>query len=111
MGVLNERHPEHEGWPVALHRDEKAGVPHNDYYRELAYPADKADGLRIDAVQMGCDCGWRSERVKVFLPSEAQWLPFTPLLSQAMERRLEAFWREHIATLDARVALPVRAVS
>lgn len=102
MGIMNERHPDHEGWPVALQKDEKVGLVHSDHYRELAYPADDKDGLRVDAVQMGCDCGWRSERVRVFLPTEAQWMPFSPLLSKAMEARLEGFWREHIAALDAR---------
>lgn len=110
MGILNERHPEHEGWAVALQRDENVGVPHNDYYRELSYPADNIDGLRVDAVQMGCDCGWRSERVQVF-GTEAEWAPFIVLPSKALEARLDGFWREHIATLDARVSSPVRAVS
>lgn len=114
MGWMNERHPEHEGFTVALVKmpDVDARRPtweyaqplylvHNDDYRELGYPHD-ADNRSVDAIQAGCACGWRSERRRIYLPTEAEWSPVIALLSERNEEWIYERWREHIATLDAR---------
>jgi hypothetical protein len=110
MGWMNVDHPEHEGWAVALQKDERSEFARDGYFRELGYPKDDKDNIRVDAVQAGCDCGWRSARFKV-LPGDVEWMPFVALCSPTIEERIHTLWRAHIDGLaDGREDQVRRAV-
>lgn len=97
MGWLYEDLAGHEGWGVALTLDEKRGLARNEFMRELGPPEEKG---HVHAIQAGCDCGWRSERM---LPTySAQWFPFVLEVDETTEARLQALWREHIETVRRR---------
>jgi hypothetical protein len=99
MGWMSEL-PGHEGWPVALQRDEKQGLARDEHFRPLSYPLDAEPGLRVDAVQAGCDCGWRSPR-RVIPSWWAKWFPFTVEVPDHIENDLRAEWLAHVAQVTA----------
>lgn len=99
MGWLNDKAPGHEGWLVALVRDEERGLARNDYFREM--DLEDVRSLRCEAaprpgmnMQVGCDCGWRSPRMRA--PSGAEWHPFMLTVDEATEDACRALWREHL---------------
>lgn len=61
MGWFLDDLPEHEGYVKALVFLEGTD-PASRCYRELGYPLDKDRRDDIQAIQAGCDCGWRSAR-------------------------------------------------
>lgn len=95
MGWLNESAPGHEGWTIGLQRDVERGLARDLTFRALAPPADHKPGAHIDAIQAGCDCGWRSERIEV-RRGEVSWQPFSPAVPGPLEAKLLAAWRVHV---------------
>lgn len=92
MGWLNDNAPGHEGWLVALIRDEEHGLARNDYFREL-YLGDMRS-MTVLHMQVGCDCGWRSPRMPA--PPSATWHPCILCVDDATEERCRLLWRRHL---------------
>ena len=92
MGWLNDNAPGHEGWLVALVRDEEHGLARNDYFRELELCDTRT--RFVSTMQVGCDCGWRSPRMAA--PLGAEWHPFILYVDDATEERCRGLWREHL---------------
>lgn len=63
MGWLRDDQPDHEGWVVAVVRDDGR-------WRELQYGDVEQE---ISYVQIGCECGWRSPRLVA--PLDTRWSP------------------------------------
>lgn len=109
MGWQDDNQPGHEGYLVGLVRAE--GPLATDWcsvegvgLRRLASRADDQDRADIAAVQVGCDCGWRSARLVP--PLGTSWAPFTVQLprdahGRAFETAARAAWRRHL--VDAEV--------
>lgn len=66
--------------------------------RRLAFPHDDTTRA-VDALQVGCDCGWRSARFHP--PPGAMWHPFMVELPADARTAVEAvavkLWRAHLA--------------
>lgn len=102
MGWFDSDAPGHEGYLVALVREEGAGRE----WRDLrVHPADEAgmrkhDGCRIEVVQVACDCGWRSPRIHA--PLGTTWRPCMVVLpaGAGVEAEFERFalelWQAHM---------------
>lgn len=99
MGWIREDAPGHEGFVVGLVRiDYRTGeeVAHETgFWRELRGPHDdqpRAYGS-IRAIQVACDCGWRSARIDA--PYRTTYHPFAVDVPEDVERRLCDEWIEH----------------
>jgi len=88
MGWMSEQGC--EGYPVALERDSKGR------WRELTV-GDEGRRRNLTAVQIACECGWRSPRLPAPLGSE--WFPYACFLPEEFEQRALDIWREHLRTL------------
>jgi len=88
---------------TAAHRDVTIT---DDSWRPLT-PGDDAIGyLRV--VQVGCSCGWRSERVDA--PIGTGWRQATVHVSEWFERECRLIWRTHaIVTTAAKEEAAKRA--
>lgn len=87
MGWLRDDKPGHEGYVVGLVRSD-AG------WRELGGTEDGPD-RPLTYVQVGCDCGWRSSRLRA--PFGTTWMPSIVCLPrEAHEDRAYAIWDEHM---------------
>lgn len=91
MGWVNDKAGGDEGYFVALVKAGASGVPR---WRELGYPGDDSDIAHVDAVQVACDCGWRS---RVFeAPATAEWRPFTLHVRPEFADEGRALWNAHV---------------
>lgn len=99
----------HEGYAVALERirDDRGSYDWHEitYGRMCArVDAEQAAGrpvtIRVEAVQAGCDCGWRSERLSA--PLGTIWTPYIVSFPRVVEEQaddaIRALWLEHMAT-------------
>lgn len=93
----------HEGYVVAL--IEREGTSYGSgIYRELSYPTDEQDRPRIDRIQAGCDCGWRSSYMRPAATwwsetgklERPRWAPFIAIVSDEDEERCRLLWRDHL---------------
>lgn len=101
MGWFDAGHEGHEGYLIGLVEDAARGLVADAHMRRLAYPLD--DSARaVDALQVGCDCGWRSARFHV--PPGAMWHPFVVELPAdvraAVEEVAVELWRRHLDDPD-----------
>jgi hypothetical protein len=96
MGWFFEDHHGHEGYVVAVEKDDWS-------FRELhgddatVARARSADGHRIAVkfFQVGCDCGWRSTRYAA--PSRAYWSPsILELCDEQLEDACREEWCAHV---------------
>lgn len=109
MGWINEDAPEHEGYLVAVVREEErtADGLHvmRSRWRELSglvhdeETARRYDGARINVVQVACDCGWRSMRMQA--PNGTTWRPHCVGLPRDDEEAFEEglaheLWSAHV---------------
>lgn len=85
MGWFNDAAPGHEGFTIGLRRQ--------DYgWRELG--PDDTDP-RVDALQIECECGWRSPRLPA--PDGATWVPQRVCLSADYEDNVAyRSWMLHV---------------
>lgn len=103
MGWVNEDDPGHEGYAVGLVEeavtysgDEPGG---STYLRELSYyqPGDREipqTGLRPAAIQVACECGWRSRRFHA--PLGARYFHHYLELGDAKaEEEALQLWKQH----------------
>lgn len=84
MGWFNADAPYHEGYPVAC--IENGAGSFDELRRE-----DPAQS--VTHVQAGCDCGWRSPRLRV---TPTEWNGILMADEYARER-LSRLWEEHVA--------------
>lgn len=82
--------PEHEGYIVGVIEERYGG------FRELRSPDHRELGvISLRAVQVGCDCGWRSARLAC--PFGTTWAPFTVLVRDpAFDERCRRLWLAHV---------------
>lgn len=103
MGWFRED-PRHEGYVVGLVDEEitlpgAAGDVRAKVLRELSYYRDHdrdvpPEGLRVQAFQVGCECGWRSPRF--LAPINARWHPHVlELGDEWTENRAREVWGRH----------------
>jgi predicted HAD superfamily Cof-like phosphohydrolase len=95
MGWLNFDAPEHEGYLVAPVDDGRGRT------RELGL--DDPD-QPIAVVQVGCDCGWRSQRIHA--PFSTRFAPSTVLTTDDFEERARGIWHAHLDPFIERACLP-----
>jgi len=89
MGWFHDDAPQCEDYVVAL--EPEAGYPGS--YCEIRYPDDRPRTVR--AVQVGCDCGWRSSIM--IAPTGTTWHPFMVELPDGpYDERARLIWKEHI---------------
>jgi len=97
MGLFNSDHPGHEGYLIALVKDEDRGLTSEAHMRRLAYPLDDED-RSVEAMQVGCDCGWRSARFTA--PTGTEWAPFVVHLpthyAEAVDAVMRHMWQRHL---------------
>lgn len=75
MGWIDADHEGHEGYLIGLVEDAGGGgLVAEAHMRRLAYPHDDT-ARAVAALQVGCDCGWRSARFHT--PPGTMWQPFT----------------------------------
>lgn len=100
MGWIHEDSPGHEGYVVGLVPEVRPG----GYARwhELGYPGDEyPQPVRVRVIQIGCDCGWRSQRFVA--PAGAEWHPFRVSLNdKVVEADAESLWLQHIHQASGR---------
>lgn len=108
MGWIHEDAPEHEGYLVALVREEARSADGlavmRSRWRELSgLVHDEAaqrrfDGSPVPAVQVACECGWRSMRVAA--PRGTMWRPHCVVVLPSEEEAFEALalelWTAHV---------------
>jgi hypothetical protein len=105
MGWIYEDDPAHEGYVVGLIEQEVEftykgdGPGGSTFLRELSYYQDHdrevpKDGLRPAAVQVACDCGWRSRRFHT--PLTARYHPHSlELGNERAEESARKIWLQH----------------
>jgi hypothetical protein len=94
MGWTLDEAPGCEGYLVGLVHEVPRGQS-SPRWRELCYLDDQFSLVQPDAVQVGCDCGWGSERLAV--PLGAAWRPFMVVLAdQRSDEMARLIWRAHI---------------
>lgn len=97
MGWVNENAPRHEGYLLAV----RAGTNElgSVTFRQLDDDDAKDGPVQVRIVQIGCDCGWRSQRLRA--PQGTTWdgIVLIPCGAQEAESTFEArcreLWREH----------------
>lgn len=90
MGIFNDDFPDHEGFLVAL---TKRSPDDYRWYELGSHPDDQSEVV-VQAVQMGCECGWRSPRICA--PSGTTWFPSVVCAHQEFEAYMQQFWKEHL---------------
>jgi hypothetical protein len=95
--------PRHEGYVVGLVEETvvlqgAAGEFRTTILRELSYHRDQqrdvpTDGLALAAIQVGCECGWRSPRF--LAPLAARWFPHHVDLDGWSDDRARELWGRH----------------
>lgn len=103
MSWFNEMAPRHEGYLLGIRRgtNERGSI----VFRQLGTEREEAP-LPIEIVQVGCDCGWRSQRLRaphgttwnqlVELPRhECERAEDSPLGRKPFEAVCRDLWREH----------------
>lgn len=101
MGWQHEEHGlEHEGYLIGLVDDGGRGL-----FRELTLRHDGniQDAIQLEHVSVGCDCGWRSSRMRA--PSGTEWTPCQVWLAQGRddsiaegyEESARKIWLAHVA--------------
>lgn len=95
MGWVDVEVCDHEGYTVGLVKR----TAKTEMTRELGYPDDDRHVEGIREVKAACDCGWRSETIRVAAP--AAWSPFCVTLSDGDDSRVYARWVEHIEQVKA----------
>lgn len=96
MGWFDSDHVGHEGYLVGLVKDEERGLAAEAYMRRLAYPHDDTS-LRVEQLQVGCACGWRSARF--LAPTGTEWGPFAvelPTGTEELQAIARDMWRRHL---------------
>lgn len=108
MGWINEDAPEHEGYLVALVLEEErspdglhvmrtrwrelSGLVHDEEAQR------RYDRVAVPAVQVACECGWRSMRLAV--PRGTTWRPHCVWLprndEEAFEKLALDLWSAHV---------------
>lgn len=68
MGWFNERAPRHEGYVIGI--GSGTNERGSTVFRELGSD-DDGQKLELRIVQVGCDCGWRSQRLRA--PCGTTW--------------------------------------
>ncbi len=123
MGWCNDAYPDHEGWLIGW---ERAAAPpgerswaHDKTLQEIKCPPGLGPvgsvEIEVWAVQIGCECGWRSPLLRaplgtvwapccVFLPKREQETDETDALERlnlapAFEKECRSSWHEHLATM------------
>ncbi|MBE7524684.1 MAG: hypothetical protein HS109_20275 [Burkholderiales bacterium] len=97
MGLFSSNHPGHEGYLIGLVKDDERGLAAEGHMRRLAYPHDDGD-RRVEVLQVGCDCGWRSARFSA--PTGTTWSPFTvhvpDYYADAVDALKREMWERHL---------------
>lgn len=95
MGWLDVELPDHEGFIVGV--EEIPG--RRGFYQQLPTGRDeKQQPRKIKLVQVACDCGWRSSRIRA--PLSTEWMPYTVIADEWFEDIARALWKEHLKTLQ-----------
>lgn len=110
MGWQSDRHGlDHEGGLVGV-------IEERGHLRELSYPGDsEIPPQHVTVVQVGCSCGWRSQRLRA--PTGTLWHPFSVTLPErerasaspglpTFEDRAAALWEEHCSSPLLRAVVP-----
>lgn len=95
MGWFHDDAPKCEGYVVGLERVTE-GNAHGSIERwhEIRHP-DPRPKVVVQAIQVGCDCGWRSPVMTA--PIGTMWYPcIVELPSGGFEDRARLIWREHV---------------
>lgn len=105
MAWYNDGAPRHEGYLIGIRSGtNKRG---SIVFRELGIDDDEGRDVGLRAVQVGCSCGWRSQRLRA--PYGTTWNQMVQLprhecemyeTSHALERKpfetsCRELWREH----------------
>jgi hypothetical protein len=110
---LNDRAPRHEGYLVGIRTVTTEGG--STKFRELENADDDGREHPLSIVQVGCDCGWRSSRLKA--PYGTRWMGRVELPRDEQERETASarkpfettcreLWREHaVGSTEAGLAL------
>jgi hypothetical protein len=80
-------HGVHEGYIVGLKGSK------NHFWKEM-YFNDGHEEQLLDAVQAGCDCGWRSRRLMA--PHGARWVPNSVMAPEQFEDEVRKLWAAHV---------------
>lgn len=102
MGWFNDFAPRHEGYLIGVvsGQNERGSIA----FRELG--ADDSDKSALRIVQVGCDCGWRSQRLRapygtayhgfvMLPPHECDGYDEKLLGRKPFETVCRELWREH----------------
>lgn len=87
MGWYSDEQPL-EGWLVAVVREparkKHSTAPRAFYLRELSsWAGDEEPRADVEWVQGGCECGWRSPRLRL-RAGRAEWQPFILVLHDSL---------------------------
>jgi hypothetical protein len=103
MGWFNEQAPRHEGYLLGI----RAITTEGGSIGFRALGGDDDDGrtdLPLQIVQVGCDCGWRSQRLRAPLGTTWSGIVMLPRAEQEKETAVgrkpfetvcRELWREH----------------
>lgn len=87
-------------------RDERTG---NAYWHELQYPdgrGGEVPPLLVLCVQVACECGWRSPRIRA--PRGVVWSPWNvTIASPLQEEQMRELWRSHLANSSELAIVPI----
>jgi hypothetical protein len=96
MGWFNDNAPGHEGYLIANIVEDGRFVKVDEavYWKLTVMPR---RGLHVSIVQVECECGWRSPRLRA--PMHTTWAPCIVLIGTTFREDFEAFaealWTEH----------------
>jgi hypothetical protein len=103
MGWFNDEAPRHEGFMQAVRAgtNERGSIT----FRELDDEDAREGAVGVRIVQVGCDCGWRSQRLRaphgttwdgmVLLPRHEAERDSAPAGSKPFESVCRELWRQH----------------
>ena len=65
-------------------------------WRELGqHGGDEGDRSSVDAVQAGCECGWRSRRFLTRYRRDVSYMPYCVFVPEVLEEQLAKLWQSH----------------
>lgn len=95
MGWCSDSAPEHEGYLLAIRKDD---------WRWVELHSEDGNVDRVHYVQVGCECGWRSSRIAA--PMGTTFMPSSVLASPAMEELGHRLWLEHLGGSMRPIKMP-----